>query len=57
MANSPSNCRASSGPPALQAGDDPLNAARITRHRDRKTLRVYDRRAKLFNDHAGKDSK
>jgi hypothetical protein len=26
-----------------------------TRHRDVDTLRAYDRRAKRFKDHAGKD--
>jgi site-specific recombinase XerD len=40
---------------ALERGVDPLNVGRITRHRDLETLRVYDRRAKLFKDHAGKD--
>lgn len=40
---------------ALEHGAHPIDVARITRHRDLETLRGYDRRARLFKDHAAKD--
>lgn len=38
---------------ALQAGADVLRVMDVTRHRQVNTLRVYDRRAKAFKQHAG----
>jgi site-specific recombinase XerD len=38
---------------ALQAGADVLRVMDVTRHRQINTLRVYDRRAKAFKQHAG----
>ena len=38
---------------ALQAGADVLRVMDITRHRQINTLKVYDRRAKAFKQHAG----
>ncbi len=40
---------------ALERGADPFKVMDVTRHRSVDTLRVYDRRAKAFKDHAGKD--
>lgn len=39
---------------ALEAGSDVLKVMDVTRHREVSTLKVYDRRAKLFKGHAGK---
>jgi site-specific recombinase XerD len=39
---------------ALEAGADLLKVMDITRHREVKTLKAYDRRAKAFKNHAGK---
>ena len=39
---------------ALADGADVLKVMDVTRHRDVKTLKIYDRRAKAFKDHAGK---
>jgi site-specific recombinase XerD len=39
---------------ALEAGSDILKVMDVTRHRDVQTLKTYDRRGKLFKDHAGK---
>jgi len=39
---------------ALARGADLFKIMDVTRHREVKTLRVYDRRAKAFKDHAGK---
>ena len=39
---------------ALEAGSDLFKIMDVTRHREVATLRVYDRRAKAFKDHAGK---
>lgn len=39
---------------ALEDGADVLKVMDVTRHREVSTLKVYDRRAKLFKDHAGK---
>jgi site-specific recombinase XerD len=38
---------------ALSAGADILRVMDVTRHRQVNTLKVYDRRAKAFQDHAG----
>jgi len=38
---------------ALQAGADVLRVMDVTRHRQINTLKVYDRRAKAFKQHAG----
>ena len=38
---------------ALQAGADVLRVMDVTRHRQINTLKVYDRRAKAFRQHAG----
>jgi len=38
---------------ALQAGADVLRVMDVTRHRQVETLKVYDRRAKAFKQHAG----
>ena len=38
---------------ALEGGADILKVMDVTRHREVKTLKVYDRRAKAFKDHAG----
>ena len=38
---------------ALQAGADVLRVMDVTRHRQANSLRVYDRRAKAFKQHAG----
>lgn len=38
---------------ALERGADFFSVMNVTRHRDVDTLRAYDRRAKLFKDHAG----
>lgn len=40
---------------ALERGADPFKVMDVTRHKSVNTLRVYDRRAKAFKDHAGKD--
>jgi site-specific recombinase XerD len=40
---------------ALEAGADPFKVMDVTRHRRVETLKVYDRRAKAFRNHAGKD--
>jgi site-specific recombinase XerD len=39
---------------ALEDGADLFKVMDITRHREVKTLKAYDRRAKAFRDHAGK---
>lgn len=39
---------------ALEAGADLLKVMDITRHREVKTLKAYDRRAQAFRNHAGK---
>jgi site-specific recombinase XerD len=39
---------------ALEAGADILKVMDVTRHREVKTLKAYDRRARAFKDHAGK---
>lgn len=39
---------------ALESGADLLKVMDVTRHREVKTLKAYDRRAKAFKDHAGK---
>lgn len=39
---------------ALEAGADLLKVMDVTRHREVKTLKAYDRRAKAFRNHAGK---
>ena len=39
---------------ALEAGSDLFKIMDVTRHREVATLRIYDRRAKAFKDHAGK---
>ncbi len=39
---------------ALAGGADVLKVMDVTRHREVKTLKAYDRRAKAFKDHAGK---
>ena len=39
---------------ALEGGADLFRVMDVTRHREVKTLRVYDRRAKAFKDHPGK---
>ncbi|WP_244669946.1 site-specific integrase [Kaistia sp. 32K] len=39
---------------ALSDGADLLKVMDVTRHRDMRTLKAYDRRAKAFKDHAGK---
>lgn len=39
---------------ALEDGVDILKVMKITRHADARTLRIYDRRANGFRDHAGK---
>lgn len=38
---------------ALANGADLFRVMEITRHRQVNTLKVYDRRAKAFHDHAG----
>lgn len=38
---------------ALERGADLLKVMDVTRHREVKTLKVYDRRAKAFRNHAG----
>ena len=38
---------------ALQSGADVLRVMDVTRHRQINTLKVYDRRAKAFKQHAG----
>lgn len=38
---------------ALESGADVLKVMDVTRHRSVDTLRMYDRRAKLFQQHAG----
>ena len=38
---------------ALQAGADVLRVMDVTRHRQINTLKIYDRRAKAFKQHAG----
>lgn len=40
---------------ALEHGVDVLRVMDITRHRDTKMLKVYDRRARGFKDHPGRD--
>ncbi len=40
---------------ALAHGADVLKIMDVTRHQRIETLRLYDRRAKAFRDHAGKD--
>jgi len=40
---------------ALESGADILKVMDVTRHREVKTLKAYDRRAKAFKDHAGKN--
>lgn len=39
---------------ALESGADILKVMDVTRHREVKTLKAYDRRAKAFKDHAGR---
>jgi integrase len=39
---------------ALEAGADFLKVMDVSRHREVKTLKAYDRRAKAFKNHAGK---
>lgn len=39
---------------ALDDGADLFKVMDVTRHRSVKTLKIYDRRAKAFRDHAGK---
>jgi site-specific recombinase XerD len=39
---------------ALQAGADLLKVMDVTRHRSVETLKVYDRRGKAFDNHAGR---
>lgn len=39
---------------ALEAGADLLKVMDVTRHREVKTLKAYDRRARAFKDHAGR---
>lgn len=39
---------------ALEAGADLLKVMDVTRHREVKTLKAYDRRAQAFRNHAGK---
>lgn len=39
---------------ALEAGADIMKVMDVTRHREVKTLKAYDRRAKAFKNHAGK---
>ncbi|KAA2237691.1 site-specific integrase [Salinarimonas soli] len=39
---------------ALESGADLLKVMDVTRHREVKTLKAYDRRAKAFRNHAGK---
>jgi site-specific recombinase XerD len=39
---------------ALETGADLLRVMDVTRHREVKTLKAYDRRAKAFKDHAGR---
>lgn len=39
---------------ALESGADLLKVMDVTRHREVKTLKAYDRRAKAFRDHAGR---
>jgi site-specific recombinase XerD len=40
---------------ALEKGADPFKIMDVTRHKRVDTLRIYDRRAKAFKNHAGKD--
>jgi site-specific recombinase XerD len=39
---------------ALEDGADLLKVMDVSRHREVKTLKVYDRRARIFENHAGK---
>jgi len=39
---------------ALENNADVLKVMDVTRHRDVRTLKIYDRRAKAFKDHAGR---
>ena len=39
---------------ALADGADLFKVMDVARHREVKTLKAYDRRAKAFKDHAGK---
>ncbi|CAL8981858.1 Tyrosine recombinase XerD [Rhodoplanes serenus] len=39
---------------ALESGADLLKVMDVTRHREVRTLKAYDRRAKAFRDHAGR---
>lgn len=39
---------------ALENGADLLRVMDVTRHREVKTLKAYDRRAKAFQNHAGR---
>jgi site-specific recombinase XerD len=39
---------------ALEDSADLFKVMDVTRHREVKTLKAYDRRAKAFKDHAGK---
>ncbi len=39
---------------ALEAGADIMKVMDVTRHREVKTLKAYDRRARSFKNHAGK---
>ena len=51
-------CRSACAPgfvtSALEDGADLFKVMDVTRHREVKTLKAYDRRAKAFKDHAGK---
>lgn len=40
---------------ALESGSDVLSVMDVTRHRNVNSLKVYDRRARGFKQHAGKD--
>jgi site-specific recombinase XerD len=40
---------------ALEAGADTFKIMDVTRHKRVETLRIYDRRAKAFKNHAGKE--
>lgn len=40
---------------ALEKGADPFKIMDVTRHKKIDTLKIYDRRAKAFKGHAGKD--
>ncbi len=39
--------------PASEGGADPFRVADVTRHKDLRTLRAYDRRVNVFKDHPG----